>query len=267
MQQFIFIYKKFLICFSILIFIHIGFTPYGLSSEIDDIDEDELNIGGNIFSDFSQDLEAGQVMEDERFYRYSRFYGLNFSFGITNFTGNRGNAYTNFPPSLGLSLAYFMNFQTSFGVGVAFSKHSFLLDGPTQVDQSKYGAGLIEVNLFRSFFFYRYYLDTFDLGTAITFSNPYFVARMEYWNIANKFVDKPTIKTRTGGAFGGSLGLGLEFPIKIKESFFGLEALYHFITLPDSIEGYYRPVNNSNAGFNDLTGSPISVMFSYVISW
>ena len=44
----------------------------------DDINIDsDLNVGGDIFSDFNEDLEASQVMEDERFYRYSRFFAVN----------------------------------------------------------------------------------------------------------------------------------------------------------------------------------------------
>lgn len=263
MRQFIFIYNLIILSFIIGLYSNINV----IASDLGDIDEDELNIGGNIFSDFSQDLESGQVMEDERFYRFGRFYGLNFSFGVTSFMGNRGNAYVNYPPSLGLSVCYFMNFQVAFGIGVAFSKHGFILDGPTVVEVSDFGAGAVEVNLFRSFFFYRYYLDTFDLGTAITFSNPYFIARLEYWNLSNKFIDKPEIRKKSGGAFGASLGIGLEFPIKIKESYLGVEALYHYISLSDSNEGYFRPIEGSNAGFDDLTGEPITVMFSYVLNW
>ena len=54
--------------------------------------EDDFNVGGDIFSDFNEDLESSQVMEDERFYRYSRFFSLNLGLGVTSFTGNRGLA-------------------------------------------------------------------------------------------------------------------------------------------------------------------------------
>ena len=38
--------------------------------------DDDLNVGGDIFTDFNEDLEASQVLEDERYYRHGRFFCL-----------------------------------------------------------------------------------------------------------------------------------------------------------------------------------------------
>ena len=78
-------------------------------------DQDDLNVGGDIFSDFNEDLEASQVMEDERFYRYGRFFGVNLGLGLTTFTGNRGAAYRDNHPSFAFSYQYFLNFQNCLG--------------------------------------------------------------------------------------------------------------------------------------------------------
>lgn len=48
--------------------------------------------------------------------------------------------------------------------------------------------------MLRAYFPYRYYIDTADLGVAITYSNPYLITRFEYWYMTNKFIDQPTIK-------------------------------------------------------------------------
>lgn len=232
-----------------------------------DLDEDDLNIGGDIFSDFNEDLEVSQVLEDERFYRYGRFYSANISAGLTAFTGNRGAAYQNKQPSLAISLVYFMNFQMAFGLGVGYSKHIMIIDVPTKGFIND-GPGLIETSMFRSFFFYRYYLDTYDLGTAITYSNPYLVGNIEYWDQTNKYMDHPDFPNDSGGGLGASFGLGLEFPIKIRESYIGVEALYHFVNFKDSTTQLYRPKDpNSGGGYSDLTGNVITVFLSYVISW
>ena len=44
------------------------------SNDIFAADDDDLNVGGDIFTDFSEDVENAKLVEDERFYRYGRFF-------------------------------------------------------------------------------------------------------------------------------------------------------------------------------------------------
>jgi hypothetical protein len=73
-----------LITFILFLFSFNSFAQIGLGFD----EDDELNVGGDIFQDFNEDLEASQVMEDERFYRYSRFAAVNLGVGVTTFDGN-----------------------------------------------------------------------------------------------------------------------------------------------------------------------------------
>ena len=57
-----------------------------------DMVDDDVSVGSDIFNDFSEDLESSQVLEDERYYRYGRFFSVNLGTGVTNFTGKRGRA-------------------------------------------------------------------------------------------------------------------------------------------------------------------------------
>lgn len=238
-----------------------------------DVEDDDLNIGGDIFSDFNEELEESKVMEDERFYRYGRFYSFNVSLGITTFAGNRGAAYENQHPSYGLSLNYFMDFETSFVLGFEYSKHHFYLDQATEGyydlnnPDSNNGVGLVEVNLIRTFFAYRYYIDTANLGTAITYSNPYCTVRFEYWYMTNKFRDQSDWGNESSGAIGVGLGGGLEFPVKLKESYIGVELLWHQINFSDKYSQKYQPTKGSSFGYEDFTGDCYSAMVSYVMQW
>ena len=235
-----------------------------------EINDDELHIGGDIFSDFNEDIESSQMSEDERFYRYGRFFSFQIGIGLTNFTGNRGVAYDNDPPTYNLGLNYFLNFRNSFGMGVEFSKHNIFVDEPT-FGYPGYpdGVGFIDISALRVYFSYRYYIDTADLVTAITYSNPYFTARLEYWYLTNKFIDQ-TIENDTGGGIGVGLGGGFEFPIKIKESYLGVEFLFHSVSFHDKFTQNYRddPDTPEDTTFvDDLTGDVWSLMVSYVINW
>lgn len=53
-----------------------AFAQAGVPGSLENIEDDDLNIGGDIFNDFNESLDEAQVVEDERFYRYGRFFFL-----------------------------------------------------------------------------------------------------------------------------------------------------------------------------------------------
>lgn len=250
----------------LLTFLSITSTGQSLNGQLN-IEDDDLDLDGDIFNDFNEDLQSAQIIEDERFYRYGRFFTFNILLGLTSFDGNRGLAYQNDNPSYGLSLFYFLDFQHSFGLGISFSKHHMFIDQPT----FKYAQpiGMIEISLFRSFFSYRYHIDTTSLGTAITYSNPYIISRLEYWNLTNKFISQLGLNNKSGGALGLGVGFGLEFPIEIKASYLGIEFLYHKIDFYDRHTTDYAPKSTEPNGFgyDNLKGNTFTMMGSYIYNW
>lgn len=237
------------------------------SNDIFSADDDDLNVGGDIFTDFNEDVESAKLVEDERFYRYGRFFSFNLSLGLTTFDGNRGLAYENLPPTYGLSFTFFKDFQSAYGLGLEFSKHSMYLKDAIRAFPDKTAPGLVEVSMLRVFFAYRYYIDTANLGTAITYSNPYFIGRMEYWYTSNKYVDQKQLDNDKGGGLGAGVGFGLEFPIELKESYIGLEFLFHSVAFFDKNTTNYSPVKEGGYGFENLGGNAYSTMVSYVFNW
>ena len=260
--------KFVLLSLGILLWMSPTYSQYVTETIADEISED-FNLGGDIFSDFNEDIEATQILEDERFYRYGRFFSVNLGIGLTTFDGNRGRAYDNEPPSYHFSITYFFNFRVAFNLGLAYSKHHMIIDTQTL----GFGAtvpGLIEVNMFRTFMGFRYYVDTTDLGTAITYSNPYFALRMEYWYQTNKFVDQEQLGSESGGGFGAAIGGGLEFPMEIKVSYIGLEFMYHVVNFFDKFTQNYRQDSSnseSTYGYDDLSGNVWTTVVSYNLSW
>ncbi len=267
--------------FFLLFFVIISTNTYAQFANPSGFDEDEdLNVGGDIFQDFNEDLEAAQVMEDERFYRYARFFGVNLGLGLTTFTGNRGLAYEDNHPTFAFSLQYFINFQNAVVMGIEYSKHTMFIDTYVNGSDSQI-LGAIETSMLRPFIGFRYYLDTSDLGTAITYSNPYFVGRFEYWYQTNVFAERQNISDQTGGALGFGVGAGLEFPIEIKKKYFNVELLYHRASFFDRATQDYRQITEytdlgeddagnkleSEYGYDDLTGDVITLIFNYNISW
>lgn len=270
-------FSRFLILTSLLTFSYSSGTFAQVGAQIFG-DEEDLNVGGDIFRDFNEDLEAQQVQEDERFYRYARFFGVNFGLGITTFTDNRGLAYEDDHPSFHFSLLYFLNFQNAIVLGLEFSKHTMLID--TYVNNSPDQIiGAVETNMLRPFFGFRYYVDTSDLGTAITYSNPYFVARVEYWYQTNVFPENDNLDDQAGGGLGTGVGVGVEFPVELKKSYLNVEFLYHRVNFFDKFTQDYRQIEDpteqdadgndleSEYGYDDLRGDVITIMINYHISW
>ncbi len=235
----------------------------------EDLMEDDLAIEGDIFNDFNEDLEATQVLEDERFYRYGRFFQAMVGLGMTTFTGNRGAAYTDNHPTFHLSVAFFLDFRAALTLGLEYSKHTMFLDSATAVYSTQI-IGAVETSFLRPFLGFRYYIDTTDLGTAITYSNPHFIARMEYWYQTNKFIDNPTIAKQDGGGLGLGTGFGLEFPIELKVSYVSVEFLYHQVNFFDKFTQDYRrdPANpDSVRGYDNLAGAALSLVMTYNFTW
>jgi hypothetical protein len=135
--------------------------------------------------------------------------------------------------------------------------------------------------MLRPYMGFRYYIDTTDLGTAITYSNPYFVGRVEYWYQTNVFTERAGKSDEEGGGLGVGIGAGLEFPIEIKKSYFNVEFLYHTVSFFDKYTQNYRQIPSgseqptacnggpceSEYGYEDLRGDVLTLMFNYVISY
>ena len=248
--------------------------------------DDDLNVGSDIFQDFNEDIEASQVAEDERFYRYSRFYSINIGMGFTTFTGNRGLAFEDNHPSFNFGLVYFLDFQNAFVMGITLSQHIAFVDSYVTGSSSQQ-LKTIEQNMLRPYFGFRYYVDTTDLGTAITYSNPYFVGRIEYWYNTTNFPENDKLSsTDDGSGVGTGFGVGLEFPIEIKKTYFNVEFLYHIVNFGDKYTTDYRRIPDgeeedtcsteggtstsecaSTNGYQDLRGDVLTLMFNYVISY
>lgn len=235
----------------------------------DEMMEDDMASDGDIFNDFNEDVEASQVLEDERFYRYGRFFQANIGLGITSFDGNRGNAYRDNHPTFHISTTFFLSFQAAIVLGIEYSKHTMILDSTTRAYKTQ-PVGLVETAFTRPFLGFRYYVDTTDLGTALTYSNPHFIARVEYWYQTNKFLDNDTVENQKGGGIGTGIGGGLEFPIELKKSYVSVEALFHVVNFFDKFTQDYRqdPTQpSSTEGYDNLQGNAYSLMMTYNFTW
>ena len=232
-----------------------------------DMDND-LNVGKDIFTDFSEELEDAEIQEDQRFWHYGRFFSVYSGLGITTFDGNRGKLYINDPPGFNFSIYYFQHFRSSYGIGLQHTQHHFIIDEPVFAYLAD-PLGLVEVEMLRTFFGHKHYIDTTNLATSITYANPYLIGRVEYWYVTNRFRKQGHLEDNKGKALGISAGFGLEFPIKLRESYINLEFLGHSVNFHDKYTQDYAPTetNPDGYGYADLSGNVYSTYINYVINW
>jgi hypothetical protein len=263
---------KFFVLFFCIIFEMIAIPLLQAQVGNDAIDSlsDDLDQTGDIFSDFSEDLENKQIQEEERFYRYGRFVSATFGVGVTSFTGNRGKAYHDNHPTFALGLIYFFDFRTAFGMGIEYSRHNMYIDTAVESEPSSSNfIGAVDVTMLRPYFSYRYYVDTSDLNNIITYANPYFIGRFEYWYQTNKFQNYDR-DSQSGGGIGFGLGGGIEIPLNMKKDFLGVELLIHSVDFFDKDTTDYRQIDNnadSTYGHDNLEGSVYSIIINYAMSW
>ncbi len=276
-QRPIFIFKFFFCALLALIFLPLNVhAQFDGNPFLQEMDED-LQIGGDIFNDFTEEADDAKVLEAERFYKYGRFFQVNLGLGLTDFLGNRGSAFQQNPPSYHFSLTYFFSFQSALVLGVEYSEHTAFIDTLVNSYRTPNNPlGAVRTTMLRPFLGFRYYIDTSDLGTALTYSNPYLIGRFEYWYQTNKFSESPEIEEQTGGGLGAGLGAGLEFPIRLKEYYVGVEFLYHRVNFFDRFTQDYRQITpeddpvlapQSDYGFEDLIGDVYSIMITLNITW
>ncbi len=247
-----------------------SFTQSQVSDEILESMDDDLSVGNDIFTDFQENVESAQILEDERFYRYGRFFSVNLGIGHTTFTGNRGTAFKDKFPTFHFSLTYFLDFLSAINFGVEFSKHQMTIDFQTRRFPRTDEIGAIDVSIIRPFLAYRFYIDTSNLSSVFTYSNPYFTGRVEYWYQTNKFLDSPTIiegGQEKGGGLGGGFGFGLEFPLEFKKRYLGIEALVHPVNYFDGDVTSWRPSTGNTVGYDDLKGLGWSVKTTFNLTW
>ena len=104
----------------------------------------------------------------------------------------------------------------------------------------------------------KYYLDVKNLGAAITFASPYIFGGV---GALSKSESNTTLSApNSDSSFSVSLGVGLEFPIVFRSSYFALEGRYFTQSFSDTNTDEFKlRVTDLSGGFYTITGSLLFV--------
>lgn len=257
----------------ILFFFLISHSAWAQDATFDD-GEADFELGGDIFNDYSEGIESTRIQERENFFNYSNFFSVDFNIGWTTFDGNRGQAFQeNSSPGFGLGVNYYFESNVTFGTGFNYTQNYFTIDEPVYGYPDPLALpGNITVENWRYYGSLRYYIDTSNLGSALTFANPYLVGRLEYWDVTYKFKNQPIYPDQKGKGVGWGFGLGLQFPLKMKQYNIGVEFLVHSVDWSDKYTQAYAPIEKdgqpvSGYGYENLNGLAYDLFMGFNLAF
>lgn len=215
--------------------------------------QDEEDHSGTPYTEYGEFNEDEDEAAEARFYQFGRFFGVSLGLNYEGATGNRGRLWTGGFPGFDFRIHYWFDFNFAMDMGFYTSPHKFdagpLLGGPNDVRVTA-----IILNL-------KYYIETKNLSSGITFVNPYFLGGVGSYTKTQTPRDAPTAVDKDT-KFGMGLGGGLEFALNPRKVYFGLEGKIHHVPFKDnSYDGL------KNQGLADLSGMLYTFSGNFLFTW
>jgi len=205
------------------------------------------------FTEYGEFNEAEDEAETTHFFQHGRFFGVSIGSGVESALGNRGALWTGGFPMIAFRFHYWFdfNFALQFGFYTATHEYYFDEDFTQGVDVSSAHLG----------FAFKYYIPTENLSSAITFAGPFLVVGGGNYR---KIEESDVAATpATDDVFALNAGLGLEFPISHKSTYFFIEGLIHFPLFNDRFSDEFVTSRN----IPDLSGSLYTITGNILFTW
>lgn len=213
---------------------------------------EEDDYSGTPFTEYGEFNESDDEDSDARFFQNGRFFGVSLGLGFQTVDGYRGALWQGGFPSFDFKVHYWFDFNVAIDLG--FTTSQFYYD--TTVDN----IGHMDVNLLRVGIDLKYYFDTKNLSSAISFASPYVLLGASAYSKTENSVTQATQDSDT--SMGVSGGVGLEFAISPRKSYFAVEGKMHVVTFKDTYTSRFTSQN-----LPSLTGFFYSVTGSILFTW
>jgi len=219
---------------------------FGTANVPNKSDEDDFST--TPYTDYGEFNEEDDEAADTQYLQYGRFFGVSLGVGTQGVTGNRGSLWDGGFPMLDFKLHYWFNFNFALDMGFTTAPHFFTFAGArTDVRFSRIGVDL------------KYYFDTRDSPSSITFAGPYLLA-----GVGNYTKTQTTITDNVSdndSSVGMLVGAGLEFTVSPKKVYFYLQGTFEMVTFKDTNTDIYQPQ------IADMTGNFYSFSAGMLFTW
>lgn len=208
-------------------------TPLVHAEEFDELSnatppsEEAENFNPSPYTQYGEFDDAEEEEENALFFQYGRFFGVSLGAGFQGATGNRGLLWSGGFPVVDLRLHAWFDFQMALQIQFYAASHSYSLLNNGDTESLDVGFNRLGLDI-------KYYFDTTHSSAAITFASPYLLVGIGSFNKTEKNLTS-NLSDRDS-TFGLTGGLGLEFPIKFKKSYFNIEGKFHFPSFKDRVQ-------------------------------
>lgn len=224
------------------------------SGRTDTPEEDDFT--GSPYTNYGEfNNQEAEEEADEQYFQYGRFFGLSLGLGYEAVTGNRGALWQGGFPLIEFKLHYWFDFHFALTIDV-YSANHFFQDNNPQI-------GHTDVNLVHLGLELKYYFDTKDLSSTISFANPYVIAGVGPYTKTETSVLVGAADTDT--AIGADAGAGIEFAVAPKKVYFEFEGRIHIVQFKDTYTTRFQPA--SEGGLDNLTGQFLTITGNILFTW
>ena len=194
----------------------------------------------------------GEEEANTVFFQFGRFFGISLGLGTEFADGYRGALWQGGFPLVDFKFHYWFDFNLALDMGLSIASHFY--------DTKANNLGRVDVTMFHPGFDLKYYFDTKNLGSAISFSNPYIAVGLGSYTKTENYLLLATQDSSTG--LGLSLGAGLEFVINPKRTYISIEGKAHFVRFKDTYTTTFQ-----SQGLPNLTGNLYTVTCNLLLTW
>ncbi len=176
--------------------------------------------------------------------------------GYEGVTGNRGKLWKGGLPLIDFKVHYWFDFNLALDLGLFFVSHNYEFTDPNSLLKTT-----VDVRMFHVGLDIKYYFETQNMSSAISFANPYILLGVGNYTKRQQSPDLGI--SPSDYAFSIAGGAGLEFPIKPRKTYFSLEGKVYKASFADSTTSLF----SSTRGLSDLSGMFYTVTGSLLFTW
>ena len=204
------------------------------------------------FTEYGEFNESTIEEADTKFFQYGRFFGVSLGLGFDAVDGNRGGLYQGGFPMFDLKVHYWFDFNLALDLGFFTAVHYY--------NTTAQNYGNVGVNIMRAGLDVMYYFETKNVGSTISFANPFILIGAGAFSKNQYYYVQQTTDSDT--AMGISLGAGLEFAISPRKTYFQIEGKIHIIPFKDNTTTLFQSV-----GLANLSGNFYTISGNILFTW
>ncbi len=213
---------------------------------------EEDDFSGTPFTEYGEFNEASEEEEDTKFLQFGKLFGVSIGLGFESIDGNRGSLWQGGFPVVDVKLHYWFNFNLAIDLGFYTASHNFVSAVQSQ--------GRSDVNLIHAGVDIKYYFDTKNLSSALTFANPFIL--LGAGSFSKTVNSMATGTTDADSSVGVSAGVGLEFTMSPRKLYFEIEGKIHLVNFKDTFLATYQSM-----GLADMTGNFYTITGNVLFTW